>query len=35
MLFMLLQGSVGVYQDIFDVSGDKYVQVLSEDSVNE
>ena len=34
MLFMLLQGSIGVYQDIVNISGDKYVQVLSEDSVN-
>ena len=34
MLFMLLQGSISVYQDIVDISGDKYVQVLSEDSVN-
>ena len=34
MLFMLLQGSISVYQDIVDISSDKYVQVLSEDSVN-
>ena len=34
MLFILLQGSVGVYQDIINVSSDKYIQVLSEDSVN-
>ena len=34
MLSVLLQGSIGVYQDVIDISGDKYVQVLSEDSVN-
>ena len=34
MLFILLQGSIGVYQDIVDISSDKYVQVLLEDSVN-
>ena len=34
MLFILLQGSIGVYQDVVDVGGDKYVQVLSEGSVN-
>ena len=31
MLFILLQGSIGVYQDIINISSDKYVQVLSED----
>ena len=34
MLFILLQDSIGVYQDVINVSSDKYVQVLSEDSVN-
>ena len=34
MLFVLLQDSIGVYQDVVNISGDKYVQVLSEDSVN-
>ena len=34
MLFMLLQGSISVYQDVVNVGSDKYVQVLSEDSVN-
>ena len=34
MLFILLQGSIGVYQDVIDISSDKYVQILSEDSVN-
>ena len=34
MLFVLLQDSIGVYQDVVDISGDKYIQVLSEDSVN-
>ena len=34
MLFVLLQGSIGVNQDIVDISGNKYIQVLSEDGVN-
>ena len=34
MLFILLQGSIGVYQDIVNISGNKYIQVLSEDGVN-
>ena len=35
MLSVLLQSSIGVNQDIVDISGNKYIQVLSEDGVNE
>ena len=34
MLFVLLQGSIGVNQDIVNISSNKYIQVLSEDGVN-
>ena len=34
MLSVLLQGSIGVNQDIVNISGNKYIQVLSEDGVN-
>ena len=34
MLLILLQGSVGVDQDVVDISSNKYVQVLLENSVN-
>ena len=34
MLSVLLQGSIGVNQDIVDISSNKYIQVLSEDDVN-
>ena len=34
ILFVLLQDSIGVDQDIINISSNKYIQVLSENSVN-